>query len=550
MQVAVIGSGPSGVAAATALLEAGHRVDILDVGYEPGPEAEELAGRIRRRVGDGLSVDSEILRALKWGKGRSRGIRHGLGALLGSGLEAERGAKRIYGSTFVFAGAESGIPLENAVIPLSLAKGGLSNAWGAACYPLREADYQDWPLTPNELAPYYERASALLGIVQHEDDLARAYPLHGPATATGPRNPGSPAERLLARWSRCQSELAGYGLAAGRARLAVRPEGSEGDACRRCGLCYYGCAYGAIYNSRHTLERLARREGFAYRSGLLVLDFREDEHKVTVRSRSIATERVERGSYDALFLAAGTLSSLRIAADSLRIYDQPAPLLDNDLYLVPVFLTRDRISSRFRTSFTLAEAVLALDRGVVAPHGLHIQFYSFQEYFLAELGGLLAALPEVAQRPAWALLNNFIIAFAYLSGRDSVIAKARVQEGKDGEAIGRVRIDTTPNPESRGILKRAFRHLRRARSQLGFVPFLPLAKKTPLGFGGHLAGTLPMRTDPGPLETTRHGVLCGTRRVHVVDAAAYPALPAQNLTFTTMANAMRVADAFSKRLDP
>ena len=52
MRVAVVGSGPAGVAAATALLEAGHSVDMLDVGHLPEPAAEYLAAEIRARVDD------------------------------------------------------------------------------------------------------------------------------------------------------------------------------------------------------------------------------------------------------------------------------------------------------------------------------------------------------------------------------------------------------------------------------------------------------------------------------------------------------------------
>jgi choline dehydrogenase-like flavoprotein len=50
-----------------------------------------------------------------------------------------------------------------------------------------------------------------------------------------------------------------------------------------------------------------------------------------------------------------------------------------------------------------------------------------------------------------------------------------------------------------------------------------------------------MRASPGPLETDAEGRLAGTKRVFVVDTAVFPTLPAQNLTFTAMANARRVA---------
>ena len=59
MKLAVVGSGPSGLAAAKTLLEAGHRVDVLDVGIEPGPEAADLSARIRERVERGESPEEK-----------------------------------------------------------------------------------------------------------------------------------------------------------------------------------------------------------------------------------------------------------------------------------------------------------------------------------------------------------------------------------------------------------------------------------------------------------------------------------------------------------
>ncbi len=545
MRLAVVGSGPSGVAAASVLLAAGHRVDILDAGIKPGSEGRALAARVRSEVAGGLPVRNALLYELKHGpREPHQGLLAGLAAVLGRGVAADRGAKRILGSRFAFSGVEDGIPVAGARPPRSLARGGLSNVWGAACYPLRAADYACWPVSAEEMAPYYRAAADLLGLIQCRDDLERAYPIHGPAADETPRNPDSAAERLLRRWRRHRDALARHGIATGRTRLAVRPHGVGGNACRRCALCFYGCAYDAIYTSRRTLEELTGREGFRYRSGLLVSSFRDDGSAVSVRCREVGSGAEWRRTYEALFLAAGTLSSLRVAADSLELHGRPAPLLDNDMFLLPIIQHRDRVGGGFQTAFTLGEAVLAIDPGVVAERALHLQIYSFNEYFLAELSELLAAAPGLARRVAWGQLNNLLVAFVYLSGRDSVIANARVLPGAE---IGTVHIEQRPNPRGRAIQRRLFRHLRAGRRELGWIPARPLMKATPIGFSGHLAGTLPMRREPGELETSPDGLLAGTKRVYVVDSATFPELPAQNLTFTTVANAMRIASAFARR---
>jgi choline dehydrogenase-like flavoprotein len=215
-------------------------------------------------------------------------------------------------------------------------------------------------------------------------------------------------------------------------------------------------------------------------------------------------------------------------------------LLDNELFLVPLLAPAASPRFGFRSAFTLGEAVLAVEAGVVSPRPLHVQLYSFHEFFLAELGDALRALPRPLQDLAWAVLNAFAIAFVYLPGADSTQARARVAAVAGGP--GRIHIDAAPQPESRRILARLLAHLRALRGPLGVWPVPGLVKATPFGFHGHLAGTLPMRERPGPLESGPDGRLAGTRRVFVADPAAFPTLPAQNLTFTAMANAMRVAD--------
>jgi choline dehydrogenase-like flavoprotein len=538
VRIAVVGSGPSGVAAAATLLEQGHAVDVLDVGNVPEPSAEALASEVRAAAKDGGRPDARLFRALRQGpNGASRSALAGLATLLGR-VEPERSQKRILGSNFVWDDAERGIPLEAGSVTRSLARGGLSNAWGAACYPWREEDFAGWPIAATDLAPHYAEAARWLGLDQPDDPLARAYPLLGPAAPDTARNPGSVLEGLLARWRARNGELARAGFTPGRARLAVRPPGAGEGACERCGLCFYGCAFGAIWHGGQLLARLEGHEALRYRRGHYVSGFRESEGAVEVHGVAADGRFEER--YDALVLGAGVLSSLRIAVDSLGEHDRATPLLDNELALAPMIALGRGPAWGFRTRFTLGEAVLALEAGVVSPRPLHLQFYSFHEFFLAELGDWLRALPRVLQDAVWALLNRLVIGFLYLPGEDSTHATARVVR-PEGGGPGRVRIETRPRPETIALRRAFLAHLARLRRPLGLWPIPGLVKSTPFGFHGHLAGTLPMRATPGPLESDAEGRLAGTERVFVVDTAAFPTLPAQNLTFTAMANARRIA---------
>jgi choline dehydrogenase-like flavoprotein len=63
----------------------------------------------------------------------------------------------------------------------------------------------------------------------------------------------------------------------------------------------------------------------------------------------------------------------------------------------------------------------------------------------------------------------------------------------------------------------------------------------PMGASVHYAGTLPMSPAPGPDGTTTACRSARFENLWIVDGSTIPFLPAKNLTFTLMANAVRVA---------
>jgi choline dehydrogenase-like flavoprotein len=82
-----------------------------------------------------------------------------------------------------------------------------------------------------------------------------------------------------------------------------------------------------------------------------------------------------------------------------------------------------------------------------------------------------------------------------------------------------------------------------ALRSLGLWTLPMLIQKPVTGHAIHYAGTLPMAEAPGRYQCNPAGRLAGTRRVYVADSACFSALPAKNMSFSMMANAMRIATA-------
>ena len=132
----VVGAGPTGAAAAKALVAAGRRVVVLDTGLLLEPEREAARGRMALGTPATWSpTDVALTRFAATGTGGA-------------------GYKRLFGSDVAFR--DDGVLRLRADADVgarpSYALGGLSNVWGSGVLPYAERDLRGWPITAGELA--------------------------------------------------------------------------------------------------------------------------------------------------------------------------------------------------------------------------------------------------------------------------------------------------------------------------------------------------------------------------------------------------------------
>jgi choline dehydrogenase-like flavoprotein len=111
-----------------------------------------------------------------------------------------------------------------------------------------------------------------------------------------------------------------------------------------------------------------------------------------------------------------------------------------------------------------------------------------------------------------------------------------------GTAPERLQLHYEPDAAEPGRIASALARVRHALRSLGCIVPPGMVHVRPMGASVHYAGTLPMTRAAAPLTTTPE---CESRDIgslFLVDGATFPFLPAKNLTFTLMANAVRVAE--------
>jgi ferredoxin len=285
-----------------------------------------------------------------------------------------------FGSDFPYRETETHIPWQghDTGVRPSLALGGLSNVWGAALLPYRDADIADWPVKNAQLEQHYRAVIEFTGLAAQHDDLEELFPLHSDNPQALP--PSQQANLLLFNLYRHRDNLRKRGWRFGRARLAVRAaDTARGIGCVCCGLCLYGCPYGCIYNSADTVYELRVDGNFSYERDIIVTSVRERSGKVAIEGFNYRTRAPFLLEAKRVYLAAGVISTAQILLRSQAAYDQPLRLRDSQYFLFPLVLARRIHDVKFESLHTLSQVFIELCNPQISRHTVHLQVYTYND---------------------------------------------------------------------------------------------------------------------------------------------------------------------------
>lgn len=492
----VVGSGPSGVAAASALLDAGKPVLMLDIGRELDPRWCQASRYFQYSADDPAR-------------------------------------KRVFGSEYPYlTDREAGLVQKGTKCLASGGKGGLSAVWGASVLPFSDDEILSWPFPARDLHPHYAKAALLLGLSGAVDGLATRFPYYGP-----PRPPlkhSRQAQAVLARLTENAEDLAARGFSFGRARHAV-----DSAACEYDGTCLSGCERGAIWNASSAVEALKKRAGFEYIGGVKVLSIEERAAGVRLH---VAREGASRTVFDGekAFLACGPLATARLVCGSFGAPADGLPLLSQPYFVLPLIMDRDVPGAPEEKLHTLAQVFLELDDPKVSPHLAHLQIYGHNEV----IAGRLADAARWAGPFAGAVERHFAPRLLAIQGylhSDKGVPVTIKAEGRGEDC--RLTVKAGDASATMAAVRRVAAALTRQSAELGFAPLSFMLKVGKPGEGNHVGGSFPMKKTPGAWQTDAQGRLHGHERVHLVDSSVLPSIPATTFTYAVMANASRIASA-------
>lgn len=551
--VTVVGSGASGAHFALSVLRKGYQVHMLDVGVRK-PTAvrpDDSFQDLKSNLPDPVSH------------------------FLGSRFEAvlfPGNADEYYGfppsKSYVFEQPRPFSVRASGFAPLSsFARGGLAEAWTGGCYPCRESELADFPIRYQDLHDGYSEVARRIGINGELDDMERFYPDH--EALLPPLKLDEHARVLVSRYERRKQSMQSAGCYLGRSRVAtlsvqldpqqLDPQKSDPKKldpqhldtqqpgrgpCTYLGRCLWGCPVRALYTPESTLEECLRFPTFRYEPGLYVERFETDGAGRVTRVVATQLDPLAERTFDVetLVLAAGTLASARIFLRAIRHATGQSPrltgLMDNRQILVP-FVNLRMIGKDFNPDS-------------YQYHQLAMGFESDdpRDYVHAQITTLKTALVHpIVQNVPFDLrtsLNIFRNVHAALGLVNVNLRDTRRDEnyvmldgGSDAGAALTIRYE--PPPGERALIRRVLQRVKRALWKLGCVVPPGMVHVRPMGASVHYAGLIPMSRSVRPLTASPECKSHDFDNLYFVDGTTFPFLPAKNLTFTLMANAVRVA---------
>ncbi|HEY2804491.1 MAG TPA: GMC oxidoreductase [Gemmatimonadales bacterium] len=510
-------------------IEGGHSVLMLDVGHESPPPVAQGAtfDELKERLDDPV------------------------GYLLGSDFQGVTlpGSGEFYGlppsKDFVLAPRREYVLKEWGFASLaSFGRGGLAEAWTGGVYPWTDAELADFPFGYQDLLPHYEEVARRIGISGAVDDLAPFFPSH--ADLQSPLRLDVHSERLLATYASRRDSFRAGGCFAGRSRIAVlTAQHEDRGPCTYLGRCLWGCPHAALYTPRVTLERLFARPEFKYVGGSYV------SHCVWDGARRVSGVVVVRPdgteetvAADAVALAAGALSSARIMLESVRRATGEvlnlAGLMDNQQILMP-FLNPGMIGKATNErDYQYHQVCLGLSTPD-PKHYIHAQLTTLKS---AMAHPVIQSLPmDLASGTRVFRLLRSALGVANVNLHDTRRPDCTATLERAERGPWKLVLNYRPAADDAAQISAATRRVRAALRRLGCLVPPGMTHVRPKGASVHYAGLIPMGGAASPLTATAEGKSRDVEGLYFADGVTFPFLPAKNITFTLMANAVRVARA-------
>jgi len=387
----------------------------------------------------------------------------------------------------------------------------------------------DWPLTLEEILPYYDKAEAKMGVSG----------THG----TPPSFETSNYKVLKAGGQRV-----GYRQITSE-RSAINSVARDGrPACQQIGFCWSGCAVGAKWSTLYTeIPRAEQTDHFELRTGAMALRIKHDTQgkvRSVVYADSAGVHHEQKAR--AVCVAGNVVETTRL------LHNSHSSLFPEGLGSSSGHLGRNYM--RHVTSLTLAIMPGPVNfhrgtrqSGIILDEQRHDESRGFAGGYVIETAadqpyGIAAMIGGWGKDAADFLDNYSNIAGCWTTGEDPPEAHNRITfhaTERDAHGLPVPVLEYRDHPNSTAMRQHAVRQCESIYQSLGAKRVEP---RPNVGGGCHNMGVARMSHRPADGVTNRWGRLHDMPNLFVSDGSLFPGSAAPNPTLTIVALAIRQAE--------
>jgi choline dehydrogenase-like flavoprotein len=441
--------------------------------------------------------------------------------------------------------------------------GGRTMHWNAVTLRYAPPDFRtwtlegvedDWPLTYEELAPYYERVEQIIGVCGADDGLE----IVPGGKHYLPPLPWRCTEHTLKR------ALDGLNIPLIPVRKAVltRPYDNR-PPCHYCGHCMDGCDVSAIFSSPGcTLPKAAATGNFTLRQNALAREILVDREG---RARAVSfvdttTGKTEEARARIVVLCAATVESARLLLNSVS--PQHPAGLGNSSGVVGRYL-HGHVAAGVRVYLKELEGTKPINQDGATDH-VYIPRFDYRDAQRGYAGGfgiqvnddsymiprhamLVKGYGAEYKRRVRAMQPGYLFMGGFgksMAAKQNYVSVDKNQVDAHGIPIPVIHFQFVENDTL--VWQGLRRGLQQIASQLMGDMFLD-ESTGPVGFASHEVGTIRMGKDP---RTSALNSFCQShdvKNLFVTDGSCFTTSSEKNPTLTIMALSMRAAEYIIKQ---
>lgn len=394
----------------------------------------------------------------------------------------------------------------------------------------------DWPLTLEELEPYYDQAEAKMGI-------------------SGTHGTPPSFETANYKVLRAGGQRVGYKQITS-ARSAINSVARDGrPACQQIGFCFDGCAIGAKWSTLYTEVPKAEQTGhFELRTGAMAIRVEHDDQgKVRSVVYADSAGALHEQQARAVCVAGNVVETTRL------LHNSRSSLFPDGLGNGSGHLGRNYMRHVMSLTLAIMPGSVNFHRGprqsgIILDEQRHDESRGFAGGYVIETAadqpyGIASFIGGWGERAADFLDQYANIAGCWITGEDPPAANNRITfhpTEKDAYGLPVPVLEYSDHPNSMAMKQHAARQCQSIYEALGAKR---VESRPDVGGGCHNMGVARMSERPADGVTNRWGRLHDMPNLFVSDGSLFPSSAAPNPTLTIVALAIRQAGHIAESMN-